>query len=69
LGVVQDFKEAVKWFRKAAEQGNADAQYALGRAYHEGQGVDYNYTEAVKWLKKAAEQGQSDAIYRLEDLE
>ena len=39
-GVPQDYAEAVKWYRLAAEQGNADAQYNLGRctemakAYH-----------------------------------
>ena len=32
-GVEQDYAEAVKWYRLAAEQGNADAQYNLGYAY------------------------------------
>ena len=32
-GVEQDYVEAVKWYRLAAEQGNADAQYNLGVAY------------------------------------
>ena len=27
--VKQDYKEAIKWFKKAASQGNADAQYNL----------------------------------------
>ena len=35
----QDYAEAVRWFRKAAEQGDADAQFNLGRMYYEGQGV------------------------------
>ena len=38
-GVPQDYKEAVKWFRLAAEQGLAEAQYNLGNRYHNGQGV------------------------------
>ena len=29
-GVLEDDKEAVKWFRKAAEQGHAEAQFNLG---------------------------------------
>ena len=32
-GVPQDYKEAVKWYRLAAEQGDASAQYNLGLMY------------------------------------
>jgi TPR repeat protein len=60
-GVMQDYVEAVKWFRKAADQGNADAQAALGGIYGAGQGARQDYAEAVKWLRKAAEQGNVDA--------
>ena len=56
-GVQKDFKEAVKWFRKAAEQGDADAQFALGFVYANGIGVPEDDKEAVKWYRKAAEQG------------
>lgn len=38
-GVVQDYKEAVKWYRLSAEQGLADAQYNLGGLYEKGLGV------------------------------
>jgi hypothetical protein len=38
-GVPQDFAEAVKWYRKAAEQDNATAQYTLGVCYDNGRGV------------------------------
>ena len=31
--------QAAQWLRKAAEQGNAKAQYNLGEMYHIGQGV------------------------------
>jgi TPR repeat protein len=56
LGVPKNFTEAVKWYRKAAEQGNPCAQHDLGIYY---QSVRKNYTEAVKWHRKAAEQGVS----------
>jgi TPR repeat protein len=39
-GVEQDFKEAIKWFQKAADQGFAEAQYNLGFMYDKGQGVE-----------------------------
>src|SRR5215472_6965852 len=38
-GVPQDYAEAAKWFRKAADQGNADAQYGLGLLYFKGLAV------------------------------
>ena len=56
-GVEQDYFEAVKWYRKAAEQGYAFAQYFLGMVYENGEGVSQNYKEAVKWYRLAAEQG------------
>jgi TPR repeat protein len=60
-----NYTEAVKWWRKAAEKGNAKAQYNLGWCYANGQGVPQNYTEAVKWWRKAAEQGDASAQYNL----
>jgi uncharacterized protein len=60
-GVPQDYKEAVKWYRKAAEQGLAGAQGDLGLMYRIGKGVLQDYKEAIKWYKKAAEQGNSIA--------
>ncbi len=53
--------EAVKWFRKAAEQNLAIAQTSLGVRYYTDQGVTTNYVEAVKWLRKAAEQSEAQA--------
>jgi TPR repeat protein len=61
-----DETEAVKWCRKAAEQGYAQAQNNLGRAYHNGQGVPRDEIEAVQWFSKAAEQGDADAKHNLE---
>ena len=52
-------------YRKAAEQGDAGAQYNLGSCYAMGEGVVKDEAEAVKWLRKAAEQGHSDAQYNL----
>ena len=61
----ENYAEAVKWFRKSAEQGDAGAQSKLGACYYSGQGVPQDYTEAVKWFRKAAEQGDADAQYNL----
>ena len=45
-GVPQDYAEAVRWYRKAAEQGHSDAQFSLGSAYAEGKGVPQDYVLA-----------------------
>ncbi len=60
-GVPQDYAEAVKWYRKAAEQGATEAQNSLGFMYYKGRGVPQDYAEAVKWFRKAAGQGHSRA--------
>ena len=62
-GVEQDYKKAVEWYRKAAEQGHADAQNNLGFMYYTGQGVEQDYKKAVEWYRKAAEQGHADAQF------
>ena len=49
--------KAANWYRKAAEQGYAEAQYKLGGYYEMGLGVERNYIEAAKWYRLAAEQG------------
>ncbi len=61
----QNYTEAVKLFRQAAEQGNAEAQYKLGMCYFMAFGVENDIYEAVKWYKKAAEQGHSQAQVEL----
>ena len=60
-GVVKDVTEAVKWYRKSAEQGDARAQSNLGIMYETGKGVSKDIAEAVKWYQKAAKQGYRDA--------
>ena len=61
----KDYKEAFKWFKKVAVQGDAPAQYKLGVMYDTGQEVAENHLEAFKWFKKAAVQGDAPAQYKL----
>jgi TPR repeat protein len=60
-GVTQDYKEAVKWYRLAATQGIALAQYNLGLMYGNGNGVSRDLVRAHMWFNIAAAQGSSDA--------
>ena len=57
----RDDAEAVKWYRKAADQGYAPAQCQLGFIYDKGRREQGNNSEAVKWYRKAADQGYSQA--------
>ncbi len=64
-GVAQSDTDAVAWYRKAADQGNAPAQSNLGVMYENGRGVAQSDAEAVKWYRKAADQGNARAQYNL----
>jgi hypothetical protein len=62
-GEAQDYGEAVRWFRKAADAGNTLAQVSLGDAYHDGKGVPQDYAEAVRWFRRAADAGDFAASF------
>ncbi|MBF0157994.1 MAG: sel1 repeat family protein [Magnetococcales bacterium] len=65
-GVPQDYKEAEKWCRVAAEKGDAKAQYNLGVMYQNDSGiVPQDNTEAEKWYRLAAEQSYAAAQFML----
>ena len=52
-------------YKKAADQGDAEAQYNLGDAYRLGAGVPEDYEQAVYWYRKAADQGDAEAQFIL----
>uniref|UniRef100_Q01UB4 Sel1 domain protein repeat-containing protein n=1 Tax=Solibacter usitatus (strain Ellin6076) TaxID=234267 RepID=Q01UB4_SOLUE len=48
-GTQRDQAEAIRWYRKAAEQGNVEAATTLAYWYMEGRGVPRDFTEAARW--------------------
>jgi len=63
-GVLQDYKEAVRWYRMAAEQGHSEAAFNLGwmyNSYPDGEVFIDDRKEVVKWWRLAAQQGHSGA--------
>ena len=64
-GVRQDYAEALRWYRKAADQGNAAAACNLGSMYYSGQGVRQSYGEAYRWYRVAADLGSASAAGNL----
>ena len=59
LGVQSDYAEAIGYYSKAAEKGNAVAMYALGFAYQTGTGVEKNTTEAKKWFQQVIDKSNN----------
>ena len=60
-GVPEDDKEAVKWYRLAAEQGYASAQNNLGFMYGNGTGVPQDNVYSHMWFNNAAYKGHKNA--------
>jgi len=56
-----NYREAIKWFTKAAKNGYPDAQSELGFMYMNGEGVPVNKSEGAKWLTKAGDNGDAMA--------
>lgn len=60
-----DYANAARYFLKAAEQGDAEAQFSLGNMYAEGHGVPRDEQQSASWFRKAAELGFSPAQVNL----
>jgi len=65
LGVERDIDRAAELFRRAADGGDAEAQYALAVMLQTGVGQVRDPTEAERWLQRAADQGYQPAIGKL----
>ena len=65
VGSSQDYGQAVAWFRRAAAQGLAEAEFALGLMYRHGRGVRQDEAEAARWYRRAAVQGHGEAQVNL----
>lgn len=67
-GVPQNPQIAASMFRRAADQGYADAQNSLASLYIAGVGVKQDFQEGLKWYRKAAAQSCPDALLNLAGL-
>ena len=55
--IALDYRQATRWFRRAAERGHAAAQVFLSGMYMLGQGLPQDHEKAILWLRRAADQG------------
>jgi len=67
--IPQNFRQAVIWYRRSAEQGYSPAQANLGLMHMHGSGVPPDWNEAVEWFRMAAAQGNYAAQENLRLLE
>ena len=65
LGVECDPYQAVKWYRKAADQGNEISLLSLAEMYYYGERVRQDYTEAYYWYSELANRNDKDAQFQL----
>ncbi|CAA0088214.1 Sel1-repeat-containing protein YbeT [Zhongshania aliphaticivorans] len=63
-----DYKTALNVWLPSAEQGDAEAQLAVGEIFEKGLGTEPNYEVALFWYQKAAEQGNKSALFNLGTL-
>ncbi|MTW23223.1 serine/threonine-protein kinase [Allochromatium palmeri] len=56
-----DYQQAFAIWQPLAEQGDANAQFYLGKMYFNGQGVAKDYSQALQWYRKSAKQGFAQA--------
>ena len=69
IAIPQDFRQAVIWYRRSAEQGYSPAQANLGLMHMHGSGVPPDWNEAIEWFRMAAAQGNYAAQENLRLLE
>ena len=61
----QKYESAVHYYTRAAELGNAEAQYKLGCCYETGTGVEQDLNKAEFWIRQSADQGMAQALIAL----
>ncbi len=64
-GVAQNRQKGVQWMQRAAENGDAAAQYNLGLMYLAGSDVPHDEAQGIAWLEKSAINGDRDAAKTL----
>ena len=67
-GVAQSFKEAARWYEKAAVAGIVPACNAIGFAYANALGVPEDFDKAAGYLKKACDAGEMAACITLGEI-
>lgn len=65
MGIQESIAQQTSGIIRAAEAGNAQAQFELGKMYNSGRGQRRDVQEAVRWFREAAKQGHVKAFFHL----
>jgi hypothetical protein len=68
VGVVQSYKLAAQWYRKAAQQGHTSAQYNMAVLHLQGEGVERDPVEAYAWLLHSSTAGHESSLVLIKEL-
>lgn len=68
LDKAEEDTEAVNWYRKASDQGNAAGDFGLGQMYAKGEGVKRDEEQARKYIARAAEKGYLPAVMAMAEM-
>jgi TPR repeat protein len=60
--------EALKWYKRSADNGSAEAMHRIGALYSNGFGVPQDYAEAMRWYRKSADLGYTIAMFTIGTL-
>ncbi len=61
----KEYKTALDILHPLAEQGDVNAQLAVGKIFEEGLGIPQHYTEAYSWYQRAYKQGETLAVIKM----
>ncbi len=67
-GVLVNYNDALRWFKKAAELGDSNAMYNIGMSHLKGLGSYQDYYSAYEWFRKSADLGNGYAMIRIGDM-
>jgi TPR repeat protein len=68
IGVKQSYSNAMKWYKKAAKQGQSEAMHNIGFLYLKGYGADEDLYLALAWFKLSKKYGSQTAERTLKKL-
>ena len=60
-GAQKDLKQAIRWYERAADQGEAMAMFNLGNLYRKGYGVSQDESKARALFRRAVDRGNRQA--------
>ena len=67
-GIERDYKQAARWYERAAEQGDEGSAYIVASLYERGEGVAQDRMRAYYWYSRAAANGDPSATIKAREM-